>query len=145
MILRQRQQPPPMSHSAIYYLSILLNLTLLTCGFHNFVPFSSRHRARRIHHHIVLFEERGSSKGYKFGDFTKGLIKKATSGFNDITGENEYKFGDLSRWADSRIKDRINNITGKDEYQFGDWSRWADSQVKAKLTNLYRNGRVCCG
>mmetsp|Transcript_9158 Transcript_9158/g.13040 ORF Transcript_9158/g.13040 Transcript_9158/m.13040 type:complete len:290 (-) Transcript_9158:3271-4140(-) len=74
--------------------------------------------------------------GYKFGDISRGLAKKAASSINKITGEKEYKFGDLSRWIDKNAKDRVQEFTGKDDYEFGDLSRWADGAIKDKMNNF---------
>lgn len=115
---------------------IFLSIALVSCGFQCFSPVSPRQQARRFHRASSSLAAAAQDKeGYKFGDITKGLRKKATSAINDVTGNEQYTFGDLSRWADSKVKERINNVTGEEEYTFGDLSRWADSQVKAKISN----------
>jgi gas vesicle protein len=110
--------------------------------------------------------------GYKFGDLSKGLAKKATSAINEMTGKESYEvsiillryileylrpiqtisflvsfvqFGDLSRHLDKMAKSRVNAITEQDEYLFGDLSKWADSQVKLKLTNFTGKGNYQIG
>mmetsp|Transcript_18917 Transcript_18917/g.24813 ORF Transcript_18917/g.24813 Transcript_18917/m.24813 type:complete len:308 (+) Transcript_18917:71-994(+) len=74
--------------------------------------------------------------GYKFGDLSKGLAKKAAGSINKLTGQDEYKFGDLSRWLDKNAKEKVQDITGKDNYEFGDLSRWADASIKDKMSNF---------
>lgn len=124
--------------SIAYCVTALLYGVLFTCGFQYLAPTASRQDARQI---LVLLmasvrdDDESSKPGYKFGDITKGLLKKTTSSINGVTGKDEYTFGDLSRWVDSKVKQRVNNITGEEEYVFGDLSRWADSQVKAKISN----------
>lgn len=76
-------------------------------------------------------------RGYKFGDFTRFLTKKATGRVNQLTGKTEYQFGDLTQWMDQQAKTRVSELTGKDgEYEFGDLTRWADSVAKQKVSNF---------
>jgi hypothetical protein len=46
---------------------------------------------------------------YKFGDLTRGLLKKGQEKVNHITGkeDGEYQFGDLARHLDAKAKERI--------------------------------------
>jgi hypothetical protein len=46
---------------------------------------------------------------YKFGDLTRGLLKKGQEKVNQITGkeDGEYQFGDLARHLDAKAKERI--------------------------------------
>lgn len=107
----------------------------------------------------------GKKEGYRFGDFTKGLVGGVIGGsvskmtgkayqfgdlsktidnsikdrINDVTGKDEYRFGDLSRAADSSIKNRIGELTGKNDYEFGDLSRYVDGKVKRSVTNMTGN------
>lgn len=74
-------------------------------------------------------------QGYRFGDFSRAILKRTTSRVNDLTGKDTYQFGDLSRWMDQQAKSGINKITGQDEYAFGDLTRWVDQQAKAKVQN----------
>lgn len=52
------------------------------------------------------------AQGYRFGDFTWGVLRRAAS---MISGEEkaEYKFGDVTKAV-------VAKITGKDHYEFGD-------------------------
>jgi len=123
----------PMIYSAIYCLLIFLAVCLFTRAFQPFALFGSRQiPAVSTNLHA---QQQDNNKGYQFGDITKGLLKKASSAVNQVTGKDEYTFGDLSRWADARVKQRINNITGEDEYEFGALSKWADAQVKTQIAN----------
>ena len=58
-------------------------------------------------------ENDDEKKGYRFGDITRGLLKKSSS----------YKFGDISRWLDKKSKEQVSKFTKKEDYQFGDMSR----------------------
>jgi hypothetical protein len=120
------------------FVIILIYGVLVSCGFQSLAPKAPRRHGERILYTystaLRASSDNNEYKGYRFGDITKGILKKATSSINQVTGQDEYSFGDLSRFVDSRVKQQINNITGQDEYVFGDLSRWADSQVKAKVT-----------
>lgn len=109
------------------------------------------------HNHIHLDAAKEGKDGYKFGDLTRGLLKKGTEKINEITGkEGDYEFGDLSRHLDTKAKQRIlksrqNINTTNDEreysYQFGDLSRWASHLVEEKAaeftgTDDYKFGDV---
>jgi hypothetical protein len=81
--------------------------------------------------------------GYKFGDMTRFLAKKATDKVNDLTGKDAYQFGDLSRYLDQRAKDRVMEAKGAlgsggdpYKYEFGDLTRWADALAKQKAANF---------
>lgn len=114
------------------FITVFLSGVLFSRGFHSF-PTKSHHQHRAGI--LLLAAQDKKDRGYKFGDITKGLLNKATSKINDVTGKEEYQFGDLSRHLDSKVKQRINTVTGKDEYQFGDLSRHLDEQAKRKVTN----------
>jgi len=85
---------------------------------------------------FIVLRAKDEKKGYKFGDFTKGLTKSLIGkNVERITGK-PYEFGDLSRTIDSSIKDKVTDLTGNEEYEFGDLSRWADSKVKAQVNEF---------
>ena len=67
-------------------------------------------------HHVDLSL---AKDGYKFGDLTRGLLKKV----QEESGSSGYKFGDISRWLDKKAKEQVNKFTKKDNYQFGDMSK----------------------
>jgi hypothetical protein len=119
------------------FVIILIYGVFFSCGFQSLAPKAPRRNGERSLYSTALrtSSDNNENKGYRFGDITKGILKKATSSINQVTGQDEYTFGDLSRFVDSRVKQQINTITGRDEYVFGDLSRWADSRVKAKVTN----------
>jgi hypothetical protein len=101
---------------------------------------------------------------YKFGDLTKGLLKKGKEKLNEILPEGEeYKFGDISRHLDAKAKARIlqartttkatttpdhtnnhnnnNNVEGATtshpyRYQVGDLSRWVDHVIKEQAAQF---------
>lgn len=86
-------------------------------------------------------DDEPSGGGYKFGDLTRGLLKRTQGKVNDLTGKDSYEFGDLSRWADQKAKERVRNARGdatrtNDDgayhYQLGDVSRWATDFAKEK-------------
>mmetsp|Transcript_16763 Transcript_16763/g.34156 ORF Transcript_16763/g.34156 Transcript_16763/m.34156 type:complete len:338 (-) Transcript_16763:205-1218(-) len=124
-------------------------LLILVRGAESFIQLS--HAIR--HKVVVSGAEPESSKGYKFGDLSKGLWKKVSKSsdpykFGDlsklvgkkvskdigqVTGKPDYKLGDLSFWLDAQAKQAVAGITGKDEYEFGDLSRWADARAKDKM------------
>jgi hypothetical protein len=65
------------------------------------------------------------TKRYKFGDITKGVLRRRTEFMQDYLGKegaNNYQFGDISKKVATKI-------TGKDDYQFGDISKTMFSQV----------------
>jgi len=76
-----------------------------------------------------LFDKKKDAGGYKFGDFTKGLMKK-------VTKKEDYKFGDLSRHLDSVAKQTVADFTKKEKYEFGDLSRYVDSKVKGSINDF---------
>lgn len=64
--------------------------------------------------------------GYKFGDFTRNLIRK-------VSGNDQYELGDAMRGIDTTIKKSVANASGKHDYQVGDLSRLVDKAVKDKV------------
>ena len=60
-----------------------------------------------------------SKSGYRFGDLTRGLLKKV----NEDSSSSSYKFGDISRWLDKKAKERVSKFTNKENYKFGDMSK----------------------
>jgi hypothetical protein len=81
--------------------------------------------------------EANSQTGYRFGDVTRSLIKKATTRVTELTGKDTYEFGDLSRWLDDKAKSDCNKVTGqKEAYAFGDLTRWVDQQAKSVAANF---------
>ena len=132
---------------------------LLVCVAKGFLP--RQHRARTVRSCFLAAAVAGDTNvtnnnnsnaasgksGYRFGDFTRSLVQKATSPVTQLTGKESYEFGDLSRWMDQKAKNGINQITGQDEYQFGDLTRWVDTQAKMRVNNYtnqeaYRVGDI---
>jgi len=64
-------------------------------------------------------EDGDSKKGYRFGNLTRGLLKKV----KDDSSSSSYKFGDISRWLDKKAKERVSKFTDKANYKFGDMSK----------------------
>jgi len=60
--------------------------------------------------------------GYRFGDISRFLAKRAAGRINELTGKEKYEFGDLTKWIDRRAKEKVADFTGKEEYCFGDVS-----------------------
>lgn len=67
--------------------------------------------------------ETGSSKGYRFLDVTKFLVRKITRKINDFTGETHYEFGDITRAVSRMAHRRVVKFTGKERYEIGDISK----------------------
>lgn len=86
--------------------------------------------------------------GYKFGDLTRSLAKRAAKRVNDLTGKESYEFGDLSRFLDAKAKARVQAIKegarssspssspSTYKYEFGDFTRWADALAKEKAAQF---------
>lgn len=69
---------------------------------------------------VLMAKADGDSKsGYRFGDLTRGLLKKV----NEDSSSLSYKFGDISRWLDKKAKERVSKFTNKENYKFGDMSK----------------------
>jgi len=90
-------------------------------------------------------DDRNSSRGgYRFGDVSKFLAKRAANKVNELTGKETYKFGDLSLWLDGKAKERVQAIKksstgdtdGTYQYEFGDFTRWADALAKEKAAQF---------
>jgi hypothetical protein len=69
--------------------------------------------------------------GYRFGDITRFLAKKATKDIKKVTGKERYEFGDLTRWADQAARQKLYNFTDKETYEFGDLSREVVRRIQA--------------
>mmetsp|Transcript_9402 Transcript_9402/g.20354 ORF Transcript_9402/g.20354 Transcript_9402/m.20354 type:complete len:318 (-) Transcript_9402:3093-4046(-) len=93
---------------------------------------------------FVAKEDGDSKKGYRFGDLSRGVLKKVRGGdtgstdskneyrFGDLTqgvlkkvskSSSSYKFGDISRWLDKKSKEQVSKFTSKENYKFGDMSK----------------------
>ena len=70
-------------------------------------------------HNVQLSMSKEGDGGYRFGDLTRGLLKKV----QEESGSSSYKFGDISRWLDKKAKDQVSKFTKKENYQFGDMSK----------------------
>ena len=93
-------------------------------------------------------DSNSSRGGYRFGDVSKFLAKRAAKKVNELTGKETYKFGDLSLWLDGKAKARVQAIKkggvdsstgGTDstyQYEFGDFTRWADALAKEKAAKF---------
>lgn len=83
---------------------------------------------KRAHHvEIFMAKEDGDSKsGYRFGDLTRGLLKKV----QEDSSSSGYKFGDISRWLDKKAKEQVSKFTKKENYQFGDMSKEVIRRLK---------------
>jgi hypothetical protein len=81
-------------------------------------------------------QQQQKRRGYRFGDISRFVAKRATDRINEITGHDTYTFGNLSRWLDQRAKDKVSSMTGKEGYRFGDLTLWADSVAKEKVANF---------
>jgi len=64
-------------------------------------------------------ESGDSKKEYRFGDLTRGLLKRV----KEDSSSTSYKFGDISRWLDKKAKERVSKFTSKENYKFGDMSK----------------------
>lgn len=76
---------------------------------------------------LSMAKEEGEAKrGYRFGDLTRGLLKKVQEDSNS----SSYKFGDISRWLDKQAKAQVSKFTKKENYQFGDMSKEVIRRLK---------------
>lgn len=64
-----------------------------------------------------------SKKGYRFGDLTRGVLKKVQGDGSSSSSFSSYKFGDISRWLDKKAKEGVSTFTNKKDYKFGDMSK----------------------
>ncbi len=64
-------------------------------------------------------EDANPSGGYRFGDITRGFLKKV----QEESGSSSYKFGDISRWLDKKAKEQVSKFTKKENYEFGDMTK----------------------
>jgi len=71
-------------------------------------------------------EDGEANRGYRFGDITRGLLKKV----QEDTNSSSYKFGDISRWLDKQAKAQVSKFTNKENYQFGDMSKEVVRRLK---------------
>ena len=71
-------------------------------------------------------EDADSKRGYRFGDLTRGLLKKV----QEDSGSSSYKFGDISRWLDKKAKEQVSKFTKKENYEFGDMSKEVIRRLK---------------
>ena len=81
-----------------------------------FVVLPSCHENSRT---VRLPMAKEDSKGYRFGDITRGFLKKV----QEDTGSSSYKFGDISRWLDKKAKEQVSKFTKKENYEFGDMTK----------------------
>ena len=81
-----------------------------------FVVLPSYHDNSRT---VRLPMAKEDAKGYRFGDITRGFLKKV----QEDTGSSSYKFGDISRWLDKKAKEQVSKFTKKENYEFGDMTK----------------------
>mmetsp|Transcript_28900 Transcript_28900/g.42841 ORF Transcript_28900/g.42841 Transcript_28900/m.42841 type:complete len:302 (-) Transcript_28900:64-969(-) len=73
---------------------------------------------------------KNTKSGYKFGDFTKGLLKKAGSA---VTGEDDYQFGQITKGV---MQNATSAIAGKEvDYEFGALSKALMDKTGMAITN----------
>jgi hypothetical protein len=109
---------------------IFLSIILLVPGVSAFVITSST-KNRGLYRVYLLKAvssenndpESNNNSGYKFGDITRGALKRFQGRVNSLTGKPSYEFGDLSKWMDSKAKERVAEFTSRKDYQFGDISK----------------------
>ena len=73
--------------------------------------------------------------GYKFGDFTRSLLRTSAQGVNQLTGKDEYEFGDLTKWMTQKLQQEGTESSSDGSYQFGDLSRSVARQIQTGVAN----------
>lgn len=81
-------------------------------------PSSCNPNARNVRLSMAN-DDAESNRGYRFGDLTRGFLKKV----QEESGNSSYQFGDISRWLDKKAKEQVSKFTKKENYEFGDMTK----------------------